>query len=93
MELTPQQGDAEFNEFVKRQGLRIWQLTKDLRKQHNHGTISCNTRVPMLLGGSDSCHECETYFENILLELWQRGRNGDDPSSGSSSVVDHALAA
>lgn len=89
----PKQSEVEFNEFVKRQGLRIWTLTNQQRRQHNHGSKSCNVQVPMLLGGTDSCHECETLFENILLELWQLTKRVGDPSAGSPTVGEFTLAA
>ncbi len=60
--------DNDFAYFFNLYVARVWSATAALRQQAHHPFGSCPARDPQLLGGTDSCHDCES---EVLDTLWR----------------------
>lgn len=57
------------NELIKTEGRAVWAATRKDRQGAFHSGGACPGTGPRLTGGDGACHECESYFEDTLLEL------------------------
>ena len=76
-------------EFLRKHGMRVWNVTAPARGRDHHWGGRCPCRRPALLGGTRPCDPCESDFTDTVLALVDLG--DWDHARGSPAAVNHAL--
>lgn len=82
--------DNDFAYFFHLYVARVWSATAALRQQTHHPFGSCLARNPQLLGGTDSCHDCESEVLDTLWRMYRAQQSGPSATPARSITLHRA---
>lgn len=81
--------DNDFAYFFNLYVARVWSATAALRQQAHHPFGSCPARDPQILGGSDSCHDCESEVLDTLWRMYRTHQSRPSAAAPARSITLH----